>query len=79
MTSSQERDALLALISTLSVVFVVLFFSLVYFSVLREDVAQREAAVDAELQNLKLHPVAGTSGSVAGYETEQPGSDYEGD
>lgn len=74
MNHSQEKDALLALISTLTVVFVVLFVSLVYFAGFREDVARREAAVNAELQQLQNAPLP-YDGQVAGYETAEPTSD----
>jgi hypothetical protein len=75
MNHSQEKDALLALISTLTVVFVVLFVSLVYFAGFREDVSRREAAVNAELQQLNNAPLP-YSGQVAGYETDEPVPEY---
>ena len=65
MKNSQERDALLALISTLTVVFVVLFFSISYFLMERQASEQRAAAAMAELQNMQ-----NTAGSVAGYSTD---------
>lgn len=80
MKTSQEKDALLALISTLTVVFVVLFFSIAYFLTLRVNVIQREAAVEQEMaaQRQKDQKFA-QQGHVAGAHTEQPldvGDDY---
>lgn len=72
MNTAQEKDALLALISTLTVVFVVLFVSLVYFSGYRSDLYQREAAVNAELERLRNSSPVANYGEVAGYETMSP-------
>ena len=80
MKTSQEKDALLALISTLTVVFVVLFFSIAYFLTLRVEVTRREAAIEQELaaQRVRDQQFA-QQGHVAGAETEEPidvGDDY---
>lgn len=74
MKMSQEKDALLALISTLSVVFVILFFSIAYFLTLRSDIVRREAYVEqllAEQRQLDMvRAQKMVEGSVAGAETE---------
>ncbi|MDQ3239054.1 MAG: hypothetical protein M3P33_00880 [bacterium] len=71
MNTSQEKDAILALISTLTVVFVVLFVSLVYFSGFRTELYQREAYVNSQLEELRNTAPLATNGEVAGYETEE--------
>lgn len=74
MKTAQEKDALLALISTLTVVFVVLFFSIAYFLTFRVDVERRQAAVEQELaaqrQKDLLRAQQPVEGSVAGAQTE---------
>ncbi len=83
MKTSQEKDALLALISTLTVVFVVLFFSIAYFVTLRTDVTRREAAVEQMLAEQRqidqLRAAQPQAGNVAGAATEDSvdaGDDY---
>ncbi|MDQ3099153.1 MAG: hypothetical protein M3Q44_05395 [bacterium] len=83
MKTSQEKDALLALISTLTVVFVVLFFSIAYFMTLRVDVTSRQAILDRVLaeqrQRDQLRAQQAPGGDVAGAETEESldvGDDY---
>jgi hypothetical protein len=73
MKDPREKDALLALISTLSVVFVVLFFSLVYFLNFSKQVERQEARVNAEIAEMQLQDAERQNGAVAGYETEEPG------
>jgi Na+-transporting methylmalonyl-CoA/oxaloacetate decarboxylase gamma subunit len=70
MSDPREKDALLALISTLSVVFVVLFFSLVYFVNLKGTVAREEARVNAEIAQMRAEQR--NTGAVAGYTTDEP-------
>jgi hypothetical protein len=83
MKTSQEKDALLALISTLTVVFVVLFFSIAYFINLRVDVARKQAAIDRifaeQRQQDQLRAQRAPAGNVAGAETDESldvGDDY---
>ncbi len=79
MKTSQEKDALLALISTLTVVFVVLFFSIAYFLTLRVDVTHKQATIDQELAAQRVKDQQSAQGYVAGVQTEEPvdvGDDY---
>jgi hypothetical protein len=83
MKTSQEKDALLALISTLTVVFVVLFFSIAYFLTLRVNVTNRQAALDRVLAEQRmqdqLRAQRTPEADVAGVETEDSldlGNDY---
>lgn len=62
------HDGLLAMISVLSVMFLVLFVSCAYFLSLGSTIAARDAATLAELQQMQVdQPV---EGDVAGYEIE---------
>lgn len=62
------QDGLLAMISVLSVMFLVLFVSCAYFLSLGATLAARDAATMAELQ--QMQQVQPAQGDVAGYETE---------
>ena len=68
--ASSQNDALLALISTLTVVFIVLFISLAYFANYRVGVLRQEAYANQAVQEMhrtaQMGPVLGT---VAGSET----------
>jgi hypothetical protein len=78
MRDPREKDAMLALISTLTVVFVVLFFSLAYFLDMRGKVAVQEARVEAELNALQASQTVQTpKADVAGYETDAPSEDLD--
>jgi len=70
MKKAQQNDALLALISTLSVAFVVLFVSIAYFLNFRTGVQQREAYVNSQIHHLNASsPASANRGRVAGYQT----------
>jgi Na+-transporting methylmalonyl-CoA/oxaloacetate decarboxylase gamma subunit len=71
MKKSQQNDALLALISTLTVVFIVLFISLAYFMTFRTTLEGQEAYIDQLVEEMKsTAQQAPANGSVAGYETD---------
>ena len=70
---AEQNDALLALISTLTVVFIVLFISLAYFLNFRTVVTRQEARADAlYVEMVSANNSLVTEPSVAGYETEYP-------
>jgi protein-S-isoprenylcysteine O-methyltransferase Ste14 len=71
MKKAQQNDALLALISTLAVVFVVLFVSIAYFLTFRVGVNEREAYLNSQLQEMYSSQNRDNYGRVAGYQTEQ--------
>jgi hypothetical protein len=71
MKKTQQNDALLALISTLTVVFVVLFISLAYFMNYRTTVVNQEAYVNQLVEEMRsTAQQAPSTGTVAGYETD---------
>jgi len=73
MKKAEQNDALLALISTLTVVFIVLFISLAYFMNFRTVVARQEVQANALFEEMVgLNNTRVSEPSVAGYETEYP-------
>lgn len=73
MKKAEQNDALLALISTLTVVFIVLFISLAYFMNFRTVVARQEAYANSlYLEMVASNGSAASQPAVAGYETEYP-------
>lgn len=72
MKQAQQNDAILALISTLTVVFIVLFISLAYFLNYRGTVARQEARAEQLLRELNTTAQqAPVYGDVAGYQISE--------
>ena len=64
------QDGVLAMVSVLSVMFLVLFVSCAYFLTLRSQIIAQDANTMSELALLDRE--ASVRGNVAGYATEEP-------